>query len=186
MLITNLQYNNHVVIHSNTFLQCGLFWSARSNKVVHISVHRVLMYFTLAPHILGCPHTKSSLASSRQAGKRAVFGKHGNPMEWTHQQQAVEQAVAVHSSMQRLTSFAPNSCSNCCCVCVCCQTYASAHSDVGQGGCAVVNHHGRTSADIRGVSMSCYSGFKGEETQRQAIHCKSMRKYRNETRNCSY
>ena len=66
---------------------------------------------------LGCPHTKSSLASSRQAGRRAVFGKHGNHMEWTHQQQAVEQAVAVHSSMQRLTSFAPNSCSNCCCVC---------------------------------------------------------------------
>ena len=58
------------------------------------------------------PHTKSSLASSGQA----VFGKHGNPMEWTHQQQAVEQAVAVHSSMQRLISFAPNSCSNCCCV----------------------------------------------------------------------
>ena len=53
------------------------------------------------------------------------------------------------------------------------------------GGCAVVNHHGRRDADIRGVSMSCYLGFKGEETQRQAIHCESMRKYRNETRSCS-
>ena len=39
----------------------------------------------------------------------------------------------------------------------------------------MVNHHGRRTADIRGVSMSCYLGFKGEETQRQAIHCESMR-----------
>ena len=29
----------------------------------------------------------------------------------------MEQAVAVRSSMQRFTSFAPNSCSNCCCMC---------------------------------------------------------------------
>ena len=40
VLITNLQHNSHVVIHNNTFLQCGLFWPAWSKNVdyvVHIS-----------------------------------------------------------------------------------------------------------------------------------------------------